>query len=380
MADRAPEADRHTTVRGQMGDALVRHCIRLVEQTFSGCFVRKIDRAGQRRQRPLEPARRDRVTGAADLQGQRPALFVKPGLHESSGRRAVEIVAHVVFARPEYLHRRAAHGHRHRDRLADEINLQPPAETAAQISDMHGHCFRRHAGNACRQFTRQTRHLGWRPDLDLAALDLGGAIHRLERGMGQIGRAVEGIDFLRRLGQGLDHIALAMEAVALLGGQACRGGQRGRDFGGVERCARVPVNVDFAGCAQSLPAVVGDDGQGWLTAREGGQLDDLQNPGLLQRIRRNIGRPAAMAGGMPDRSKQQARQADVDAEAGPAVDLVSQVDARGRAADLLPIGRRFQPQFTCRCGRRLLGQLAEMGAGPRGVADAAIPHLQFSQR
>ena len=131
MADRAPVADRHAAPRRDVGDALVGDAVRLVEQALARRLVGRVDRAGERRDRPLHPARRDRVAGAGDAQRRRPAVAVEAGAQHRDRGRAIEVVRQVLLARPDQLHRPAAGLERDTHRLADEVDVEAAAEAAA---------------------------------------------------------------------------------------------------------------------------------------------------------------------------------------------------------------------------------------------------------
>ena len=61
-----------------------------------------------------------------------PALGIQPAGEARVGRRPVEIVLHIVFARPGELHRHAG-GLGDLDRLADVVGAAAPSESAAHV-------------------------------------------------------------------------------------------------------------------------------------------------------------------------------------------------------------------------------------------------------
>ena len=104
----------------------------------------------------------------------------------------VEVVGHVLFARPNQLHGFSVASHGHTHGLGDVVHLQPPPKSATQQGDMQRDLLGIHTGHLGRNSTRHFRNLGRRPHGDLAVLDLGGAIHGFHGGVGQIGGLVAG--------------------------------------------------------------------------------------------------------------------------------------------------------------------------------------------
>ena len=68
----------------------------------------------------------------ARVPGDRPAVGVQRARELRVGRGAIQIVLHIVLARPGELHR-LADGFGNLDRFADEIVSAAPAKSAAQI-------------------------------------------------------------------------------------------------------------------------------------------------------------------------------------------------------------------------------------------------------
>jgi hypothetical protein len=103
----------------------------------------------------------------------------------------------VLLARPRQLHRpptgleRDAHG------LRDEIDLESAPEAAAEVGDAQIHRVARHARHLRGDVACQARHLRRCPHVDRAVGHASGAVHRLHRHVGQIGRAVERLDASR---------------------------------------------------------------------------------------------------------------------------------------------------------------------------------------
>ena len=96
-----------------------------------------------------------------------PAGGVEPGPQLVAPGRAVVVVAHVVLARPDHLHRLAG-GLRHLRRLDREVGHGAPAEPAAQEGDVDRHLLRREPQRLGHVRLRPGRRLGRRPELGRA--------------------------------------------------------------------------------------------------------------------------------------------------------------------------------------------------------------------
>jgi hypothetical protein len=79
---------------------------------------------------------------------------------------------------------------------------------------MHGNGFFGHTCGLRSDVARHLRHLGRCPDGDLTVFDLRSAVHGLHGGMGQIGRAVEGLNLSAGAALGIVHRATAVEGKA----------------------------------------------------------------------------------------------------------------------------------------------------------------------
>ena len=107
------------------------------------------------------------------------------------------VVAHVVFARPQHLHRHAdLLGDRRR--LAHVVVGQPPAEAAARALDVNGDVLRRDVERGRHELAPVLRRLRRRPDLHLAVAVVRRAVLRLERRVRDERIRVRGLDDLRR--------------------------------------------------------------------------------------------------------------------------------------------------------------------------------------
>ena len=74
---------------------------------------------------------------------RRLALRVEPRLQPLDGHRVKVVVMQVVVARPDDLHRPAAHLLRQERRFDDEVRLGLSAEAAAEQRDVHRHLLER---------------------------------------------------------------------------------------------------------------------------------------------------------------------------------------------------------------------------------------------
>ena len=92
------------------------------------------------------------------------------------------IVAHVVFARPQKLHRLPANLLRDGRRFHHVVVGEPAAEPAARTLPVNGDVGFLHAGCGDEKRPSLCRRLGGRPgSLELAVLELRGAVLGLER-------------------------------------------------------------------------------------------------------------------------------------------------------------------------------------------------------
>ncbi len=116
--------------------------------------------------------------------GGQPALGVQPRRQPVEAGRTVEVVLDVVLAGPQQLHRRA-------DRLGDprrldhEVVHQPPAEAAAAAGEVDGDVLGLDPQGLGHQLAAVLGVLGRGPDLDLAILEAGRAVLRLQRARGR---------------------------------------------------------------------------------------------------------------------------------------------------------------------------------------------------
>ena len=152
------------------------------------------------------------------------AVLVEPRLDGMDIGRAVSPAAHVVLARPLYLHRFAgAERARRRDRLDDEVGIgdRAAAETAAGLHHMQLHLVRRGAADLGCGRLIDVGHLMPAPDVDGAVLvDAGDGIERFDRGMNEIGKLVMSFDHLVRRSPAPPSTSPSLRAMAAAGPSA----------------------------------------------------------------------------------------------------------------------------------------------------------------
>ena len=129
MADGAPVTDAQSGVVDHEIVRLVRDGIRRDGGLDHECIERVL--------REAKRALRDRLRRELERERDWPAGGVEPGLESVQRHRAVEVVRHVVFARPEQLHRFADCLGNLR-RLHDEIQIEAAAKTPAQEGRLDG--------------------------------------------------------------------------------------------------------------------------------------------------------------------------------------------------------------------------------------------------
>jgi hypothetical protein len=123
------------------------------------------------------------VTPKADemlLPGDNFAVGVQSAFEEMPAGRPVEIVLHVVGAIPKKFHRHAG-DFRDPGRLGHVIGHQAPAEAAANPGHVNDDVLFIKTERFCDQRATRLWILCRRPNLHLAILHAGGAIHRLKR-------------------------------------------------------------------------------------------------------------------------------------------------------------------------------------------------------
>ena len=293
----------------------------------------------------------------------------------------VAILGHVLFPRPDHLHRFARHGLGDARRAPHVVVVEAPAERAAEIGVVDRHRLRRQFENVRHRAARPQRVLGARPHVADAVAGPDGAVHRLHRGVGEIGNAVLGIDALGRLrqrgfdvamfdlrfaaaiGEGRGDVVLELRVDALLVDRFLAVGIP-RHVDGGQRLARVPVAVRHHRHGVS-------------------QIDHVENARhgprrlIVERLDRGAEDGCRQGGG-----DLEILHLGVDAERRAAIDLGRNVQARRGGADQPILGRRLQPwlrwrrDFGRRRGELGVGRLA---AAP-GMEDARVAQRQFLRR
>ena len=110
---------RHIVTERRFGPAL--------DEALKRCRVHAVLQA------PGRDGRQDRLTRNADMQRSQVLLVVEAGRHPALGNRVIPAVRHVLFARPQQLHRCARRFLGDEDGLADIVDRsRAAAESAAQ--------------------------------------------------------------------------------------------------------------------------------------------------------------------------------------------------------------------------------------------------------
>ncbi len=250
---------------------------------------------------------------------------------------------------------------------------------------MHGHLRRIDPGDFGGDVARQARHLGRRPDLDPAVGDARGAIHRLHRGVREIGCAVDALDVACGPGLRRGDVTTGVEGEAAAGRRRppCRGLESVDDGAAVERAGRalLPGDRNRLGAAPGVPPGATDDGERGRRAGVRAEADDPLDAGQGERGA-DVDRAGAAAEhrAVAHRGKEQAGQADVDAEHRRAIALGRNVQARQRPADQLPLVGPLQLDVAARRRSGHRRELAVMGREARGMADDAIANDELVHR
>ncbi len=184
----------------------------------------------------------------------RDAAALERCAQEMQAGRAVEVVGDVVLARPDELHRRAGQGLGDGDGLADEVDVEPAAEAAADELRMHAHAGGRNASHLRGDLLRPRRELGARPDVDAARRDERDTVRRLERHVREHLRRVARLDRLAARERRGDVTGLLHEGTRAV----LRLLEPCVDSGGVERGAGtlVPLDIDIGERGARGPIVV----------------------------------------------------------------------------------------------------------------------------
>ena len=363
VRDRAPEAGRHGGVLDEHAGELVRDVVgrrcRLEHERIDAVL-------DERGEQPL----RHRRAGVRVLHRHRLARCVEPGGQFDVADRAVVVVRHVVFARPDQLDRHAG-GLGDFDRLAHEVDLDAATEAAAQEGGAHLDLLGLHVQHAGDHPLRQLLKLGRAGQGARVGFDIGDEVHRLHRHVGRKRDLVAGLHGLgsrlqRRLG-----IADLLEVrhAGLVDGLF----QIGGDGGGVElRSGRfVPLDGDCCQRGFGLPVGVCDHGDAVA------DLHHVFDAGHRLRLGRvEAHHLAAERRALRQCGDQHAGHLGVDAELGRTVDLGRRVEPRHALADVAEVFGRLQRRlFRRRQLRRGFGQLTVAGFLAGGAGDPGVLRL-----
>ena len=322
MAHRAPVADIDADLVLQIVDVHVRHVVREVVGRFDR---ERIDGAvGDDRRRP---ARSDRRRDEMNLHRVQLAAGIERAGQRVARGRTILVVRHVVFARPQQLHR-LARGLRAFDGRRNEVDLEPSTEAAAEECRVHEYFLGRQSRGLRGRRLRQLLHLRRHVDVAAVLAKLDGAVLRLQRRVREHRQLVGRLDAPAGRAAPLSaspslrtSLPLPLEADLQAGADRCVRQLRVR--------ARSPLDL-AARRAPASPATTSP------RHRDAGRR--LQHVAHAGHCLRGVGLEALDAAAelrrLRQRGVQHARQAHVDAELRAAIDL------RGRVQALLR---------SCRC-------------------------------
>ena len=153
--------------------------------------------------------------------------------------RSIEIMLHVVFARPQQFDRYADFFGDPR-RFHHVVVAQPTTESATGTDHVHGDLIRLDAECAGHETAATLRCLRWRPDLALAVLEVCRAVLRLHRRVRDERIHIGRFHDLRRTGQRRVHVAVFSQR-AMRRQEGEFGGLRGKSGAALRgRCPFVP--------------------------------------------------------------------------------------------------------------------------------------------
>ena len=125
--------------------------------------------------------------------------------------RAIEVVGQVVLPRPEQLDRRAVHLARNPRGFGHVVVQDAASEAAAHAHEVHGDVAVADAERLGNHLPAFARRLTADPHLELAVLEMRGAVLRLERGMREEGIVVGRFNRLRRAAERASGVAIVIE-------------------------------------------------------------------------------------------------------------------------------------------------------------------------
>ena len=94
-----------------MCHVLVGKAVGQIKQTFSSCFVGRVNGPRQRRQDTRHPPRRNSIACRLDAQTFHLTFGIDGGTQLRHMHRTIKIVSHVFFTRPNQLNRRTLECH-----------------------------------------------------------------------------------------------------------------------------------------------------------------------------------------------------------------------------------------------------------------------------
>ena len=201
-----------------------------------------------------------------------------PGVVETTFQEVVaagaeEVVARVVFARPQQLDRDSRLLRDERG-LKHVVEVQAPAEAPTHAGQVDRDLVLGNAHGLAEVAARELGRLGRRPHLELAIAEVGRRVLRLERRVGEEGILVGGLERLRRRTQRAGRIAVAREGllrgllrqclrltIEVLGALG-----RGRSF--------LPGDLELAPCLVDQPPGIANDGDTVDRQLRGVRVDD----------------------------------------------------------------------------------------------------------
>ena len=264
-------------------------------------------------------------------------------------------MGHVLFAAPRQLDRPTAHGHRQPHRLQHIVGLGAPTEPAAHQRGVDVDLLRVEPGELGGLVARDGGRLGAGPHVEPPLAQPGHRVHRLHRGVGEVGHAVLGLQRLAGGERGVHIAVVAQPAVPVR--LVERGHDRVHQRPRRQRMHRVtPVASHGLRRLERPPGVVGDD------AHAAGQIHHLQHAshrlrgGGVEAFQRCVQRRVH-----PHRGEHHLGQAHVHAEDRRAGAFAHHVHPRHRLAEVAPLRTGLQRRIVRQ--RDLRGVLGQFGVG-----------------
>ena len=270
----------------------------------------------------------------------RHALCIQPGLQLVDTHGAVEVMGGVIFTRPHQLDW-LAHGSGNFRRLHNEIKLNASAKATPQKRCFQADVFGLDAQGSRDRTLRTLLKLSPPDQQAFATGEVSGEIHGFHARVSLHGRDVLGLDGLGCTLHGVGHVAdWLADWQHLATGQRCARASQHRVVVHRSTCALVPLHDQCLAGFLRLPVAACDhrhpvadlnhaDDPGHALGRSGIKTLDL----------------AADHRALLKAGVHHARQLDVDAELGLAVDFVRSVQAPGGFTHNREVFRIFQSHF-----------------------------------